>query len=60
MKARREYTAANKDKQRVRYEKFWSDPAKAAKAKVQQKQYRDANRAELTAYDVAYRKRPQS
>ena len=57
VEARRKYTAANKNKQRARYDKFWSNPEKAAKARAQQKQYRDANRAQLSAWDVEYRKR---
>lgn len=57
VKARKSYTAANKDKQRQRYERFWSDPVKAEAAKAKQKAYAKAHRKELSAKDVEYRKR---
>ena len=56
VEARKAYSAANRDKQRQRYERFWSDPAKAQAAKEKQRQYAKANREALTAKDVAYRK----
>ena len=51
------YRAANKDKQRERYERFWSDPEKAARTRAKQREYGMANRKEISRKDVEYRKR---
>lgn len=56
VEARRAYIAANKDKQRVRYDKFWSDPEKADRRRKLNREYQHKNRAKLSAYDVEYRK----
>jgi len=54
---RRLYTEANRDKQKIRNERFWSDPVKAQKARDRNKQNARANRLKRSRAHVAWVKR---